>query len=315
MTFEVEGVKMRARWAYDNVKLERFNPLGRILSFDDFDEGVNGWAELLGNYDGTSNLDTVARHMRDFRPPQLSTCTFFDIGTHGPMSGSYALKLATRPVAGHTATAIKRLTMVQRGRVQFETYFTYSAEAAVPGSRAGDDGWDANAHPSEREFGCFTLGSDLADTDGVRYHCVMRYMNTDLDGNLEQRWRYPVVVEPTPKEILESGDELDPLADFTAPNPHDWRALDAAPQPLCYNELPTKVNWHYLRWTIDTGRRANVELQLNDRVYDLHHVPVPSYVQRYEALDGLLNLYVTVRTHTATRNFLWLDAAVISVDW
>jgi len=306
---------MQGASAYGDVKLSRFNPLGRILSFDDFDRGVNGWCELLGNYDGLSNLDTVAHHMKDFRPPQLSTCTFFDIGTHGPMTGSYALKLATRPVAGHTATAIKRLTMVKRGRVQLEAYFTYSAEATVPGSQAKDAGWDANTHPSERKFGCITLGSDMADPEGVRYHCVARYMNTDLEGNLEQRWRYPVVVEPTPKEILERGKELDQVADFTAPNPGDWRILDERPQPLCYNELPTKVNWHYLRWTFDTGRRANVELQLNDRVYDMMAVPVPSYAERYAALDGLLNFYLTVRTHTATRNFLWIDSALISVDW
>src|SRR5690625_2044593 len=62
-------------------KLARFNPLGRVLSFDDFDQGTNGWCELIGNHDGYGNLDTVDGHMRDFRPPQLSSCTFFDIGT------------------------------------------------------------------------------------------------------------------------------------------------------------------------------------------------------------------------------------------
>ena len=34
------------------------------------------------------------------------------------------------------------------------------------------------------------------------------------------------------------------------------------------NEVPTKVNWHYLRWVIDTEARRNVELQLNDQIMD-----------------------------------------------
>ena len=41
----------------------------RVLVHDDFNTGTHGWVELLGNYDGQSNLDTVDDHMRDFRPP------------------------------------------------------------------------------------------------------------------------------------------------------------------------------------------------------------------------------------------------------
>jgi hypothetical protein len=48
---------------------------------------------------------------------------------------------------------------------------------------------------------------------------------------------------------------------------------------------------------------------------DMRHIPVPPYPDRYEALENLLNLYVSVRTHTPIRNFLFLDSALISVDW
>lgn len=102
--------------------------------------------------------------------------------------------------------------------------------------------------------------------------------------------------------------------DFTAPDPADWRTLGDS-QPLCYNEVPTKINWHYLRWQIDTGLRRNIELQVNDRVYDMRDVPVPAYEEPYEALDNLLNFYVSTRTHTNVRNFLFLDSVLISVDW
>src|SRR5437763_4224677 len=141
------------RWG--DPRLSRFNPLERVLVYDDFNTGTHGWVELLGNYDGQSNLDTVDDHMRDFRPPQLSSCSFFDVGTHGAMSGTYALKVATRPEAGHTAVAIRRLTMAGRGRVQFEAFFTYKAEAAseenCAGLEPGATEWDGNTHPSESQ--------------------------------------------------------------------------------------------------------------------------------------------------------------------
>jgi hypothetical protein len=129
-------------------RLSKFRPLPRILAHDAFDSGTHGWTEVLGNHDGRGDLDTVDDHMRDFRPPQLSSCTFFDIGTHGAMTGTYALKLTTRPIPGHTATAIRCLTMSGRGLLQFEAYFTYKAEATRGGGpendRFGDIEWDGN---------------------------------------------------------------------------------------------------------------------------------------------------------------------------
>jgi hypothetical protein len=316
------GDGMRRALLASHPRLSKFDPLPRILVFDEFDSGTHGWTELLANYDGVGNLDTLDDHMRDLRPPQLSTCTFFDIGSHGAMSGSYALKVATRPITGHTAVAIRRLTMAQRGLVQFETWFTYKTEAHSDENQAafkeGGGTWDGNTHPSEQQFGAFTFGSDLCDADGVRYHCVVRYQNTDLRNRLSRRWMYPVVTEPTPKEHL--ADRLAGKAgpkygdDFTAPNPDDWVTL-GEPQMLCYNEVPTKVNWHYLRWRIDTARRQNVELQVNDRIYDMRDVPVPAYDDKYTSLENLLNFYVTARTHTDVRNFLFLDSILISVDW
>jgi hypothetical protein len=314
-----EAGELRQAVLAANPDLSRYNPLPRILSYDDFSKGANGWCELIGNHDGFGNLDTVDRHMSDFRPPQLSNCTFFDIGTHGPMTGQYALKLATRPVVGHTSVAIKRLTMVRRGRVQLETYFTYKAEAAAGDSHGanqfGEAAWDANVHPSEAQFGAFTLGSDLCDGEGVRYHCVARYENTDLDNKFTRQWKYPTIPEPTPRMQYLDPEDLPDTADFTAPNPDDWTTFDEAPQSFCYNEVPTKVNWHYLRWQFDTDARRNVELQVNDRVMDMRDIPVPAYPDRYDALENLLNFYISVRTHAPVRNFVFLDSALISVDW
>lgn len=309
---------LRAALLGADPRLSKFNPLPRILAFDEFDSGTHGWCELLGNYDGNGNLDTVDDHMRDFRPPQLSSCNFFDIGTHGTVSGTYALKLASRPHKGHTAVAIRRLTMSGRGKVQLETYFTFKAEATLGNDPAndsfGDVVWDGNRHPSEAQFGALTVATDICGDGGVRFHTVARYQNTDLDNHLTRRWMYPVVPEPTPREHFEGKVKLEYAADFTAPDPGDWRYFSEA-QELCYNEVPTKVNWHYLRWVVDTEKRKNVELQINDHVMDMSDVPVPVYEDRYESLENLLNFYFSVRTHSPVRNFLYLDSVLISVDW
>lgn len=299
-------------------KLSKFNPLSRILVHDEFETGSHGWTELIGNYDGNGDLSTVDDHMRDFRPPQLSACNFFDTGTHGAMSGTYSLKLATRPIRGHTAVGIRRLTMAQKGLVQLETYFTYKTEANIkpdPASNAfGDVVWDGNLHPTEAQFGALTVATDICGDGGVRYHTVARYRNTDMDNRFDRRWVYPNVPEPTPREHQEGKIKLGYGADFTAPNPEHWEPF-SEPMELCYNEVPTKVNWHYLRWVIDTEKRKNVELQINDQLLDMADVPVPVYEDRYDSLETLLNFYFSVRTHTDVRNFLFLDSVLISVDW
>lgn len=297
-------------------ELARFNPLDRVLCFDRFDTTTHGWTELLGNYDGLGDLRTVDAHMRDFRPPQLSSCTFFDVGTHGTLSGDHALKIATRPRTGHTAVAIRRLTMAGRGKVQIETYFAFKAEATVDHRRdsEGDVAWDGNRHPSESDFGAFTVATDICADGGIRYHNVARYENTNPAGELTKRWKYPVVPEPTPRDHFRGATPLQETADFTAPDPADWRYLDE-PNELCVNEVPTKINWNYLRWQIDTSTRSNVELQINDRVIDMRDVPVPVYPERYQALENLLNFYFSVRTHSGVRNFLFLDSVLISTEW
>src|SRR5690625_4692078 len=142
---------------------------------------------------GRVSTHPLDRHFRDFRPPQLSTCNFFDVGTHGAMSGTYALKLATRPYPGHTATGIRRLTMSGRGLLQIEAYLAYKAEAVVDphaDNAFGDMEWDGNRHPSEAQFGAFTVATDLCGDDGVRYHTVVRYQNADEDGNMLRQRKY-----------------------------------------------------------------------------------------------------------------------------
>ncbi len=299
-------------------RLSKYNPLARILFYDDFDEGMNGWCELVGNHAG--DLRDIRKMALDFRPPQLSTCSYFDIGTHGSMEGTYSLKVATRNQPNHLAVAIKRVTSAATGLVQFETYFAFKAEQVVRdriGRLPGQRNWDGNAAPSELQFGEVTFSNDICSTDPMsRCHGVVRYRNTDPGGNLVQHWMYPTTVEPTTKMermgLVKLGH---PNQDFFSLAPEDWKPVPNGDQPLCFNETASKVNWHYVRWLFDTETSRNVEFQCNDRVMDLSEIEVPKYDEPYHGLPNLLNFYLAVRTHTNVRNFLYLDSVLVSVDW
>jgi hypothetical protein len=292
-----------------DAQLSKFNPLPRILFHDDFDQGINGWTELVANHDG--DLDELRPVLRDMRPPQLSNCTFFDIGTHGSVSGTYALKLATRPRAFHAAAAIKRMTFSRPGLVQFEMYFTFKAEQTF-GARSRRE-WDGNLSPSELNFGDFTISNDICEGEtGPRYHCTLRYFNTDLEGNLAQKWMYKTSLHTTTK--MERQGLPTQTQDFHVRNVNDWAEISGGHQPLCFNETATKINWHYLRWVFDTRERRNIELQVNESVMGLRQIRVPMYDHGYRGLNHLLNFLVDVRTHTAVRNFLFIDSIVVSTD-
>jgi hypothetical protein len=291
----------------DSLFLSKFNPLQQVLFADDFDEGMNGWCELIGNHDG--DLNKVRKVMADLRPPQLSNANFFDIGSHGSLSGTYSMKLATRARAGHMSQAIKRTTTRSDGRVRVEAFFTYKAEQLF--GVATD--WDGNIDPSERNFGDFTISNDVCEGDaGMRYHIALRYQNTDQEGKLVQRWMYKTSVQPSTKMVL-SG-MVSPNSDYHVIHEDDWKPVANGHQPLCYNEVPTKINWHYLRWDFDTRLRRSVELQVNDRVMPLHEVPVPVFSHPYKALNRLMNFCFDVRTHRPVRNFLFFDSVVVSFD-
>lgn len=287
--------------------LSKFSPLDRILFYDDFSNGFHGWGQLLGNHNG--NLDEIC-NLPDSIAPQLSNCSYFDIGTHGVMTGNYALKVSTRPIPHDMNAAIKRVTAQGRGKVQFETYFSFKAEQTF--DQRDVEEWDGNRDKSQLDFGDFTISNDVAeDTTGKRYHCALRYINADTEGNLIQRWFYKTSVHVTTKLKL-LGYESE---DFHVLDPKDWEEVPGGHQPMCYNEVPTKVNWHYLRWVFDTVKRRNIELQVNNLTMDLRELPVPEYDHDYHAINNILNFLVDVRSNKPVRNFFLMDSALVSVDW
>ena len=267
----------------------------------------------MGNHNG--DLNELQPVFSDMRPPQLSTCTFFDLGTHGSMNGTYSLKLATRPRQFHQAVGIKRLTSPTNGRVQVETWFTYKAEQTFGPNASEIRAWDGNYHPSEAQFGSFTIWNDICEgTDpGQRYMCALRYENTNEAGEFTQRWMYKTALHPTTRML--QGGTPSAQNDVHVARPDQWAPVPGGNQQLCFNEVPTKVNWHYLRWQFDLASRQNIELQVNDLTLDLAGVPVLPTDEGYWGINRLLNFCFDVRTTSNVRNFLCLDAVLISVDW
>lgn len=267
-------------------RLSRFNPMGRIVFFDDFDQGLSGWTELAGNYDDPErNMFQLPIWRRDFRPPMLSNSTMPDIGTHGAFQGTYALKIASRPKAGHFAKSLKRISWVRRGVYQAECFFTYKPE---PSSlKLGED-----------LFGAFGVSFDLQDDD-YRYHLCVRYLNAS-NGELQQKWQYMVAGHMVPEraEGWYSGQFAD---------------IPGGSQKLCYNETVTKLNWHYLRWVVDLGAHEHMELQCNDHTFNMRGLH-PDLKPAYPNLWCLLNLGFWVEAGADVRNFFLADSVLLSTE-
>ncbi|MBA2668210.1 MAG: hypothetical protein H0U69_14375 [Trueperaceae bacterium] len=285
--------------------LSRFDPLARILVADDFDDGINGWSTLIGNYEG--DLGTMLPGYRDLRPAMLSNLTMWDTGSAGSMDGTYALKLATRPRSGHTAVNIKRVTWRHVGLVQLECYLAYKPEAR-------------DLALGELDVRAFGLLFDIQD-DEARWMPHLRFLNA-LEGRPaagsatqqasletpEGRWQYKRETEP----IASIGGSGKTVSHFHL-SPNGWLDVPGGSQVLPYNEIATKVNWSYLRVVIDTRLRSFVEFQCNDRVFDgsalgvIRLPPMPN-------LRSMLNVAFFVQTDVDKRAFLLLDSVVLSTD-
>jgi hypothetical protein len=286
-----DGSRGAGRAGSADPRLSRFDPLGRIVYFDDFDDGHHGWMELIGNYE--DSLETMLPHYRDHRPPMLSSATMWDTGSHGSLDGTYSLKLATRARAGHQAVAVKRATWRRLGLLQLEAYLACKPEASE--LRLGN--------LDVRGFGVLL---DLQNAE-ARFMPHLRYCNA-VDGEPYGRWQYktstPPRVQTGPTGQISSVYHLDPAG---------WIDLPEGAQPLCYNELPTKLNWHYLRLLVDLAAGQFLEFQCNDRRYDVSALGLIRAAP-IATLPCLLNAAFFVEAGADKRAFLYVDSVVVSTD-
>jgi hypothetical protein len=308
---------------------DRFRPLPEVIFYDDFDTGLNGWISLNPNFrqDRMEYYPALERLMH-WGPPMLSTATFGYAGTHGSLSGTYSMKLATRPVAGKATEqpvagsmghAIKRLTFRSKQLLKCEMWYAFTAEQDRPGIGESD----------MRAFGFFW---DVQD-DEYRAFYGARYVNA-ADGKMQQRWQLLKAAEGRPEDWgdqgqsapgenpeQESGSNRVFLSRGIDPQWHGLRYANGSSdafydipdsgQKLCYNETVDKINWHYMALTIDLARREYVELESVGRTFDLRGVQ-PTLVKRFPRIDWLLNPVVWVEADTDRRVFLYVDSIVNS---
>ena len=133
----------------------------------------------------------------------------------------------------------------------------------------------------------------------------LRFLNA-LDGRHVQTWQFKA--ETTPFKPLGAGDKTfthDHLA------PEGWRDLDGA-QRLCYNEIPTKVNWSYLRFDFDLASMRATGFRCNDRTFDLSgldSIRIPAMKNLWCMLNFCLYF---AETDVDKRAFLYVNSVCVS---
>ncbi|WP_426959194.1 DUF6772 family protein [Muricoccus radiodurans] len=278
-------------------RLSRFDPLPRIISFDDFDEGFCGWTQLVGNYEHT--LDAMLPGYAQHTQSMLSSCIAWEFGSHGAADGTYSLKVATRPRKGAQNVTVKRLTFRRRGPIRWEFYFTFKPEAN-------------ELRLSETDVRSFGFGYDLqtgdGDGNGARVMPHFRFLNA-RDGEHVQRWQF----KPETTPIIPIGNEGKTISHYHLA-PEGWVDLPGGEQKLCYNEIPTKVNWHYVCFDFDLETMRATGFRCNDRVFDLSAYE-PIRMPAMRNLWCMLNLFMFAETDTDKRAFLYVDSVCLSGDF
>ncbi|PRY22193.1 hypothetical protein CLV78_107117 [Aliiruegeria haliotis] len=277
-------------------RLSRFNPLSRIYSHDEFLNGFCGWSQLVGNYEDT--LDSMHPGYAQHLSPMLSTLGHWDAGSHGPLNDGHALKIATRPRRGAQNVALKRQTFREAGKIRFEAYFTFKPEACELQLSEAD----------VRSVGfLFDLQSGDTASNPERVMPHLRFLNA-LDGEHIQKWQFKRDTAFRP-----IGDGTKTVTHYHL-SPENWEDLPGGEQRLCYNEIPTKVNWTYLCFDFDLASMQALSFRCNDREFDLSgfesiHIPA------MKNLWCMLNVCVFAETDTDKRAFLYMDSACISGDF
>ncbi len=309
--------------------LYRFDPLEQIIFHDDFDEGLQGWVVLTPNLrQDALDYFPAQKRFADWGPPMLSSATFGYVGTHGSISGTYSMKIATRPIAGKPdqqpvpgsiGHAIKRLTFLKRQLLRCELWYTFKAEQDRPGLGENDI----------RAFGFFW---DVQDGE-KRYFPGVRYLNA-AGGTMQQRWQIFRATEGSDEDwggMGQSAPGADPEETAGGNRVYLRRGIDSqwlgkrypdgggdgfmdvpdGHQKLVYNETIDKINWHYLSLTVDLAKREYVELRSVNRVFDLRGIQ-PTIVDPYPRIDYLLNPVLWIEAGSNRRVFLYVDSIVNS---
>ena len=294
---------------------------------DVFNTGFNGWMTLMPNFTQAPDFDARQSIIdkTQWPPVMLSSATYRYPGTHGSLSGTYSLKLSTRPVCnpyqepprpGSIGHALKRMSFhrPERGLHQFEMWFAYTVE------QDRVRGTEDLAGLSENAVRAFGAGFDIQER-GERYFVGARYLNS-VDGALKQQWQVMQAADVSDKEWAYGREGewnkrgIDPMwygRRFADGHTDGFVFVPGSEQKLCYNETDCKINWLYFRFLFDTESRTYVELQAQDSIYDLRDTDITT-TPGYARIDGLMNPLVWVENDADRRVFLYVDSIVISTE-
>lgn len=304
--------------AYDR-QLERFNPLERIITFDDFDKGFNGWIDLTPNfvYDNYESFDSVV-DLTSWAPTMLSSAPMRFAASHGSMEGTYSLKLSTGasaaphtepPANGSQGVAIKRLSRFGNpSKIQIEAWYSYTPTQDRFGT-------------GEQDIRAFGVFFDVQDTEH-RYMPGVRFVNS-LGGKLVKKWQFWKVSDGVTRADwnygIEDGWCVPGVDNLWYGRRHEDGSSDGfqwipdGQQDLLYNESPDKINWLYLRLLVDIDKREYIELQSMDRVFDLRGIQ-PTLAAPYRSIDNLINPVFFIEADTDRQVHLFLDSVVYSTQ-
>ena len=136
----------------------------------------------------------------------------------------------------------------------------------------------------------------------------MRFLNAE-NGAHVQKWQYKSRTTPF-KPIGDS----DKTASHYHLAPDGWQDVPGGDQRLCYNEIPTKVNWTYLRFDFDLAGMRALSFRCNDREFDMSGCD-PIRIPAMKNLWCMLNFCLFAETDVAKRAFLYVDSICISGDF
>jgi hypothetical protein len=205
----------------------------------------------------------------------------------------------TRPRKGSRNVSIKRLTFRKPGPIRLEFYFTFKPEATELRLSETD----------VRSVGFLydlQSGDDAAGGERVMPH--MRFLNA-LDGAHVQKWQFKHHHQPVQdlgtEGKVQTHDHL---------SPKDWVDLAGGSQKLCYNEIPTKVNWHYVRFDFDLAEWKALAFQCNDREFDVSDYR-PMRSPAWRNLWCMLNIAFFAEADTDKRALLYIDSVCLSGEF
>jgi hypothetical protein len=136
----------------------------------------------------------------------------------------------------------------------------------------------------------------------------LRFLNA-LDGQHVQKWQF----KRRTTELKPIGHSKNTISHYHLAA-EDWEDLPGGTQRLCYNEIPTKINWTYLAFDFDLAEMKALSFRCNDRTFDMSNfdsIRIPAM----KNLWCMLNFCLFAETDSDKRAFLYVDSVCISGDF